>query len=80
MALYTVYRSTVSQGRPYDHSHSMFSTNDAVAPIMDEVDMNFRTIQFNGSFVHENVYRQDAGPDVDEAWEALGVECKYDHV
>lgn len=39
--------------------------------------MNFHKVQFNGSFMHENVYRQGAGPEVDEAWEALGVMCKY---
>jgi len=35
--------------------------------------MNFHTTQFNGSSAHENVYRQDAGPEIDAAWEALGV-------
>ena len=43
---------------------------------MDEIDMDFHDVQFNGSFIHENVYRQDAGPDADMAWEALGVGCE----
>ena len=43
---------------------------------MDKVDMNFHTVQFNGTFAHENIYRQDAGLEVDKAWEALGIGCK----
>jgi hypothetical protein len=43
---------------------------------MDDVDINFHTIRFNGSFTHENIYRQGPGPDVDAAWESLGVGCK----
>ena len=44
---------------------------------MDEVDMNFHLVRFNGSFAHENIYRREAGPETDEAWKALGIECKY---
>jgi hypothetical protein len=43
---------------------------------MNDVDMNFHTVQFNGSFTHENIYRQGPGPEVDAAWEALGVGCR----
>lgn len=42
---------------------------------MDDVDVGFHTIQFDGRFVQENVYRQGAGPEVDAAWEALGIGC-----
>jgi hypothetical protein len=31
---------------------------------------------FNGTFLHQNEYRQSAGPEVDAAWAALGVNCK----
>lgn len=41
-----------------------------------DVRPNWHTQQFNGSFLHENVYRQPAGPEVDAAWAALGVNCK----
>lgn len=44
---------------------------------MDDVDMNFHTVQFNGTFIHENIYRQNASEEVDAAWEALGVGCKF---
>jgi hypothetical protein len=48
---------------------------DAVAPLMPDVDIEYEIVQFNGSLLKENVYRQNAGPEVDSAWEALGVDC-----
>ena len=42
---------------------------------MPDVDIEYEIVQFNGSLLMENVYRQDAGPEVDAAWEALGVDC-----
>lgn len=44
--------------------------------VSKDVDIKYTPQQFNGSFMHANVYRQDAGPEVDAAWEALGVNCK----
>ena len=41
-----------------------------------DVDIRYTPQRFNGSFMHANVYRQDAGPEVDAAWEALGVNCE----
>lgn len=32
---------------------------------------------FNGSFLHQNIYRQLASPETDAAWESLGVNCKF---
>lgn len=46
------------------------------APVVNEVEPNWQTIQYNGTFLHENVYRQAAGSEVDAAWSALGVDCK----
>ncbi|KAF3049921.1 hypothetical protein E8E11_008955 [Didymella keratinophila] len=43
------------------------------SPVVRDVAPDWHTQQFNGSFLHENVYRQSAGPEVDAAWEALGV-------
>lgn len=31
---------------------------------------------FNGSFMAETIYRKEASPEVDKAWEDLGVDCK----
>ncbi|KAL4734936.1 hypothetical protein BDV11DRAFT_212378 [Aspergillus similis] len=43
-----------------------------IAPVIANVPIKYHRQRFNGSFLKENVYRQDAGPDVDAAWEALG--------
>lgn len=32
--------------------------------------------QFNGTFMVEDVYRRPGSPEVDAAWEALGLDCK----
>ncbi|ETN43878.1 uncharacterized protein HMPREF1541_11009 [Cyphellophora europaea CBS 101466] len=41
--------------------------------MLEDLDIEYNTIQFNGSFMAENIYRQAASPEVDAAWEALGV-------
>ncbi|KAL4758356.1 oxidase ustYa family protein [Aspergillus foveolatus] len=43
-----------------------------IAPVIANVPIKYHRQRFNGSFLKENVYRQDAGPEVDAAWEALG--------
>ena len=48
----------------------------ATAPVVRDVKPNWHTQLFNGSFLHQNIYRQPAGPEVDAAWDALGVNCK----
>ncbi|CAG8886326.1 unnamed protein product [Penicillium egyptiacum] len=40
--------------------------------IMKEVGIQYSLHEFNGSLLKENVFRQDAGPEVDAAWESLG--------
>lgn len=42
---------------------------------MKEVSIQYSIQEFNGSLLKENVFRQDAGPNVDAAWESLGVNC-----
>ena len=44
-----------------------------IAPILKEVDTTLHAVQFNGSLLKENVFRQEAGPEVDAAWASLGV-------
>lgn len=46
------------------------------SPLLDELPITYTTKTFNGSFMHPNIYRQDAGPEVDSAWEALGVDYR----
>ncbi|EDU46407.1 conserved hypothetical protein [Pyrenophora tritici-repentis Pt-1C-BFP] len=43
------------------------------SPVVRDVKPNWHTQQFNGSFLHQNIYRQPASPEVDAAWAALGV-------
>jgi hypothetical protein len=44
---------------------------------LKEVDTSIRTATFNGSLLKENVFRQEAGPEVDAAWDSLGVGCEF---
>jgi hypothetical protein len=45
------------------------------SPVTRDIDISYHVQQFNGSFMQENIYRQPGSPEVDEAWEALGVNC-----
>ncbi len=52
-------------------------TDLVIAPLLDEVDSSFHSIVYNGSFMNANIFRQDAGPNVDAAWQSLGVDCRF---
>ena len=63
------------------HSNCHASTpsvchQEETSPILDDITIKYHSQTFNGSFVHTTIYRQDASPAVDAAWEALGVNCK----
>ena len=45
--------------------------------MLRDVNIKYSFTQFNGSFMQEEVYRKVGSPEVDEAWEALGVDCEY---
>jgi hypothetical protein len=34
-------------------------------------------VQYNGSFFKLTAFRKDAGPEVDAAWQSLGIDCVY---
>jgi hypothetical protein len=40
------------------------------------MEVSYHTEKFDGRFVKENIYRQVGSPEVDAAWDALGVGCK----
>jgi hypothetical protein len=40
------------------------------------MDVSYHVEKFDGRFVKENIYRQVGSPQVDAAWDALGVGCK----
>ncbi|GCB21438.1 naringenin,2-oxoglutarate 3-dioxygenase [Aspergillus awamori] len=42
------------------------------SPVVSHVGLNYHKQQFNGSLLKENIFRQDASPEVDAAWESLG--------
>jgi hypothetical protein len=55
-------------------SHS--NRNEIIAPLIRDVSIEYNDKEFNGSFMNENIYRQVGSPEVDRAWEDLGVNCK----
>ncbi|ORY17949.1 hypothetical protein BCR34DRAFT_473967 [Clohesyomyces aquaticus] len=57
------------------HHISRYCKNH-LSPLVKEVEPNWHTVLFNGSFLKENIYRQSAGPEVDAAWSALGVDYR----
>jgi hypothetical protein len=48
----------------------------SLAPVLRETKLEYSVVSFNGTFMHEDIYRQTGSPEVDAAWEALGVDCK----
>lgn len=73
-----IQHTTVSllQFQNYSPSDVAINSIDMIeAPVPKEVPIKYETKSFNGSFMGEDVYRQGAGPEVDKAWEALGVDC-----
>ncbi|KAH8807208.1 hypothetical protein F5884DRAFT_788773 [Xylogone sp. PMI_703] len=46
------------------------------SPILNDVDLSFQSVRFNGSLFKDNIYRKEASPEVDEAWQALGVDYR----
>ncbi|KAF2002297.1 hypothetical protein P154DRAFT_594666 [Amniculicola lignicola CBS 123094] len=44
------------------------------SPIIKDVGVEYHTVRFNGSLLKSNVFRQDAGPEVDAAWKSLGAD------
>lgn len=49
---------------------------DTLAPLIKETRIEYSVARFNGTFMHEDIYRQTGSAEVDAAWEALGVDCK----
>lgn len=49
------------------------------APLLEEVGIKYGVVHYNGSFLEETIYRQRASPEVDDAWDALGVNCTICH-
>jgi Mycotoxin biosynthesis protein UstYa len=48
---------------------------DPKAPLLGDISLSYYLTTFNGSFMQESIYRKAASPEVDKAWQALGVDC-----
>ncbi|KXT14331.1 hypothetical protein AC579_4009 [Pseudocercospora musae] len=55
-------------------SQDVIKTVSRPSPILSDLDIRWKEVRFNGSLLKENIYRKDAGPEVDMAWKELGVD------
>jgi hypothetical protein len=46
-----------------------------LAPIVNDMDVKYNIVSSTGSLLRESIFRQDASPEVDAAWDSLGVNC-----
>lgn len=58
-------------------SSSCAKPNSQPSPVTQDLILDYHEQWFNGSLLKENVYRLPASPEVDVAWEALGVNCAW---
>ncbi|KAJ0103755.1 hypothetical protein J7T55_001374 [Diaporthe amygdali] len=63
-----------NKGPNLDAACSSYTTQ--YSPLLEEVGIKYDFIQYNGSFLEETIYRQRGSPEVDDAWEALGVNSR----
>ena len=52
------------------------TVTELLAPLLEDITISYKELTYNGTFMTENIYRQSAALEVDEAWEALGVNCE----
>jgi hypothetical protein len=53
------------------------TVTESPGPIFEDIAVSYNELTYNGTFTTENIYRQLAALEVDEAWEALGVNCEF---
>jgi hypothetical protein len=68
---YGTVRDTVCCRRAAIPSHELTDP----APIVKDVGVTYSPVRFQGSLLKSNVFRLDAGPEVDAAWKSLGADC-----
>ena len=61
------------------NDRSCFVQTSKPSPLLSDLEISWHEVQFNGSLLKENEYRRRAGPEVDAAWEALGINCQFSH-
>jgi hypothetical protein len=69
---YGIRHSTVSI---LPSTAEMWSPETQVAPIINDVKIQYSLVRFNGSLLKSNIFRQDFGDEVDAAWKSLGADC-----
>lgn len=72
-AKYTNHWCKISRSIGLRYSNS----TKIIAPLVRDIAIRYEDKEFNGSFMNENIYRQAGSPEVDKAWEDLGVNCEY---
>jgi hypothetical protein len=72
-------QSTRINGVRHTKLQCLQGSNNAkyIAPLVGDVTIQYRSKEFNGSFMKENIYRQVGSTEVDKAWEDLGANCEY---
>ncbi|OJJ56090.1 hypothetical protein ASPSYDRAFT_134841 [Aspergillus sydowii CBS 593.65] len=61
-------------GYQHHHSDEICSRRTShYSTVMSNIPIKYHRQRFNGSLLKENIFRQGAGPEVDAAWESLGV-------
>ncbi|KAN0089749.1 protein of unknown function (DUF3328) domain containing protein [Hyaloscypha variabilis] len=66
----------IGQRFPHDLNSTCSRHTSKYSPILDDINISYNLVEFDGRFTKENVFRQGAGPEVDEAWKSLGVEYR----
>lgn len=72
-AKYTNHWCKISRNTDLQYSNSA----KFIAPLVRDIAIRYEDKEFNGSFMNESIYRQAGSPEVDKAWEDLGVNCEY---
>jgi Mycotoxin biosynthesis protein UstYa len=66
----------ITQWRPFNADRFCSRHTSSYSPVVNEVDIKYSKVDYNGSFFHQTIYRNDPSPEVDAAWEALGVDYR----
>lgn len=73
----TSHVSQDSEHSRLDQSSAWSLTMNAAPLLNQQIDLSYHKIRYDGTFMKENIYRQIGRPEVDAAWEALGVNCEF---
>ncbi|KAI1003967.1 hypothetical protein K3495_g4243 [Podosphaera aphanis] len=58
---------------PFNLNAKCWKYSHKWSQVQNDVDNSYHIVQFNGSLLKDNVFRLPAGPEVDAAWDSLGV-------